>query len=90
VQLYSAQSPAFLNSQDNPGAVTAAFTGVSNPLGLSINHAFGRLWPANAPTDLDGLGTSTICDPDEAPLAGAPNPLAGGVFAGPLVSLSLS
>jgi hypothetical protein len=84
VQLYSAQSPAFRNSQDNPGAVTAAFTGVSNPLGLSINHAFGRLWPANAPTDLDGLGTSTICDPDGAPLAGAPNPLAGGVFAGPL------
>lgn len=84
VQMYSAQSPAFLNSQDNPNTVTATFTGVSNPLGLSINNAFGRLWPANAPAGLDGIGTSTICDPDGAPLAGAPNPQAGGVFAGNL------
>jgi hypothetical protein len=84
VQLYSAQSPAFLNSQHYPSAVTATFTGVSNPLGISINNAFGRMWPANAPTDLDGIGTSTICDPDGAPLAGAPNPQAGGVFAGAL------
>lgn len=84
VQMYSAQSPAFLNSQDNPNTVTATFTGVSNPLGLSINNAFGRLWPANTPAGLDGIGTSTICDPDGAPLAGAPNPQAGGVFAGNL------
>jgi hypothetical protein len=84
MQMYSAQSPTFLNSQDNPNTVTATFTGVSNPLGLSINNAFGRLWPANAPAGLDGIGTSTICDPDGAPLAGAPNPQAGGVFAGNL------
>jgi len=38
-----------------PGAVTAGFTGVSNPLGLSINNAFGRLWPANAPYGLGGI-----------------------------------
>ncbi|MCM3874010.1 MAG: hypothetical protein ND895_25255 [Pyrinomonadaceae bacterium] len=84
VQLYSAQSPAFINGNNNPSAVTAGFTGVSNPLGLSINNAFGRLWPANAPDGLRGIGTSTILDPSGLPLAGAPNPQAGGVFAGDL------
>jgi hypothetical protein len=84
VQLYSAQSPAFLNGINTPAAVTAGFTGVSNPLGLSINNAFGRLWPANALTGLYGIGTSTILDPNGAPLANAPNQTAGGVFAGNL------
>jgi hypothetical protein len=84
VQMYSAQSPAFLNSINTPGAVTANFTGVTNPLGLSINNAFGRLWPANAPFGLEGIGTSTILDPPGEPLAGAPNPQTGGVFAGNL------
>jgi hypothetical protein len=82
VQLYSAQSAAFRNGVNNPSAVTAEFTAVSNPLGLSINNAFGRLWPANAPTGLQGIGTSTIVDPSGIPLAGAPSALAGGVFAG--------
>jgi hypothetical protein len=84
VQMFSANSPTFFNGVNNPLAVTANFTGVSNPLGLSINNAFGRLWPANAPTGLDGIGTSTILDPSGIPLAGAPNPQAGGVFAGDL------
>ena len=84
VQMYSAQNTAFLNSINTPGAVTAGFTGVTNPLGLSINNAFGRLWPANAPFGLDGIGTSTILDPPGEPLAGAPNSHAGGVFAGNL------
>src|SRR5215813_15468268 len=84
VQLFSAQSPPFRNGVNNPSAVTAQFTGVSNPLGLSINNAFGRLWPANAPHGLEGIGTSTILDPTGIPLAGAPNPIAGGVFAGNL------
>src|SRR5262249_56191524 len=74
VQMFSANSPAFFNGVNNPLAVTANFTGVSNPLGLSINNAFGRLWPANAPTGLDGIGTSTILDPSGIPLTGAPNP----------------
>jgi hypothetical protein len=52
VQMFSAQNPAFLNSINNPRAPTANFTGVTNPLGLSINNAFGRLWPANAPYGL--------------------------------------
>ena len=87
VQMFSAQSPAFLNSINNPLAPTANFTGVSNPLGLSINNAFGRIWPANAPYGLAGLGTSTILDPPGEPLAGAPNPtLVGGVYAGALTN----
>lgn len=84
VQMYSAQSPSFRNGNNNPQAVTAAFTGVSNPVGLSINNAFGRLWPANVPAGLAGIGTSTILDPTGVPLAGAPNTAAGGVFAGDL------
>jgi hypothetical protein len=84
VQMYSAQNPAFLNSIHNPTAATARFTGVSNPLGLSINNAFGRLWPANAPYGLEGIGSSTIDDPTGEPLAGPPNPMLGGVYAGSL------
>jgi hypothetical protein len=84
VQLYSAQSRGFLNLVNNPSAATAQFTAVSNPLGISINNAFGRLWPANAPYGLRGIGTSTIVDPSGLPLAGAPNIQAGGVFAGDL------
>jgi hypothetical protein len=80
VQLYTAQSPAFINGFYNPTAVTARQTGVSNPLDLSINNAFGRLWPANAPFGLDGPGTSSIDDPDGRPLKGAPNPTTGGVY----------
>src|SRR5215471_21114319 len=64
------------------------FTATScNPLGLSINNAFGRLWPANAPYGPLGIGSSTIADPTGEPLAGAPNPtLIGGVYAGTLTS----
>src|SRR2546426_520414 len=80
VQLYTAQSPAFLNGFYNPAAVTADQASVSNPLDLSINNAFGRLWPANAPFGLDGPGTSTIDDPDGRPLKGAPNTTTGGVY----------
>jgi hypothetical protein len=84
VQLYTAQSPDFRNGFYNPTAVTADQTSVSDPIGLSINNAFGRLWPANAPFGLDGPGTSTIDDPDGRPLKGAPNPTTGGVYLGDL------
>jgi hypothetical protein len=84
VQMYSAQNAAFLNLIHNSMAATAGFTGVTNPLGLSINNAFGRLWPANAPYGLEGIGTSSILDPTGEPLAGAPDPALGGVFAGNL------
>jgi hypothetical protein len=84
VQMYSAQSPMWRNGFYNPTAVTANQTGVSNPLGISINNAFGRLWPANAPYGLAGPGTSSIDDPDGRPLKGAPHPTTGGVYFGSL------
>jgi hypothetical protein len=84
LQMYSAQSSAFLNSIHNPSASTARYTGVSNPLGLSINNAFGRIWPANAPYGLEAIGSSSIDDPTGEPLAGAPDPQLGGVYAGNL------
>jgi hypothetical protein len=80
VQMYSAQSPNWRNGFYTPTAVTANQTGVSNPLGISINNAFGRVWPANAPYGLSGPGTSSIDDPDGRPLKGAPNTTTGGVY----------
>ena len=85
LQLFTAQSPPFLNKVNTPLAVTAAMTAVNMPLGISINNAFGRLWFADW-TGGTGLGTLTIIDPTGAPLAGAPSPLAGGVFAGSLTN----
>ncbi len=80
VQLFTAQSPAFLNGVNTPGAVTADRPPVSNPLGISINNGFGRLWFANAPGG--ATGTDSIEDPNGVPLAGAPSKVVGGVFSG--------
>lgn len=82
IQFYTGQSPAFANAVTTPGAATAAYPAVSNPLGLSINNAFGRLWFANAPAGATGEGTLSITDPGGMPLAGAPSKVAGGIFAG--------
>ena len=41
VQMFSANSPNWLNAVNNAHANTAPYTGVSNPLGLSNNNAFG-------------------------------------------------
>jgi hypothetical protein len=88
VQMFAANSANWLNSINNPSALTKQYTGVSNPLGLSNNYAFGRLWPANAPFDDSGMGSSSILDPTGLPLAGpplaAPNALIGGVYVGNL------
>jgi hypothetical protein len=84
VQLYTAQSPAFVNGVNNPDAITAPLPPVSAPLAISINNAFGRLWFANAPSGLAGPSTESIVDPGGVPLAGAPDKLAGGVFASDL------
>jgi hypothetical protein len=84
VQMFSANSPHWVNGVNNPGANAARFAGVSNPLGLSNNNAFGRVWPANAPFGDAGIGSSSIDDPTGLPLAGPPNPLIGGVYAGSL------
>jgi hypothetical protein len=86
VQVFTANNAAFLNGIANPNAVTANYTGASNPMGISLNWAFGRLWPANAPNGLGGEGTSTILDPQGFGLAGAPNPKLGGVYAGSLTN----
>ena len=82
VQVYAAQNSAFLNSVRNPTAVTSELPAVSLPLGISINNGNGRPWVANAPNGAIGMGTVTVLDPQGYPLAGPPNPLAGGVFTG--------
>jgi len=82
--MFSANSPTWANGVNNSGAVTASYTGVSNPLGLSNNNAFGRIWPANAPFGLEGIGSSAILDPTGLPLKGPPNPVIGGVYVGAL------
>jgi hypothetical protein len=86
VQMFSANSPHWYNAVNNPGANTANYTGVSNPLGLSNNNAFGRIWPANAPFSDAGVGSSTILDPTGLPLKGAPNSVIGGVYGGSLTN----
>jgi hypothetical protein len=86
VQMFSANSPHWSNGVNNFGANTASYTGVSNPLGLSNNNAFGRLWPANALFGDTGVGSSSILDPDGRPLKGAPSPVIGGVYVGDLTN----
>jgi hypothetical protein len=56
VQMYSAQSPQFLNSIHNPTAATASFTGVSNPLGISITTPLGGYGRLTRPLGLTGSG----------------------------------
>jgi hypothetical protein len=82
VQMFSANSPDFLNQINNPNALTKQYAAVSNPLGLSNNNGFGRIWPANSPFGLEGIGSSSIVDPTGLPLAKPPNPEIGGVYVG--------
>jgi mono/diheme cytochrome c family protein len=86
VRLFTAQSPPFLNSVTSPNAASASQPSVSNPLGISINNAFGRLWFASAPKGAQGVGLDSIIDPGGMPLAGAPSKLGGGVFAGDITN----
>ena len=85
-KLFSANSPFWLNSVNNPDANSGPYAGVSNPLGLSNNNAFGRIWPANSPLGERGMGSSSILDPTGLPLKGAPNSLIGGVYVGSLTN----
>ena len=82
VQVYAANNAAFLNSIYEPQAVTANEVSASLPLGISLNNGNGRPWLANSPMGAKGPGTITVLDPYGAPLAGAPYPVAGGVFSG--------
>jgi hypothetical protein len=86
VHLLTAQTPAFVNNMSNPQAVTAALAPVAAPTGIVLNHAFGRLWLANAPAGLRGVGVVSVLNPDGWPRAGAPSRTAGGVFAGTLTN----
>jgi len=92
VQMFSANSPHWLNSVNKNittnGVLpnTAQYAGVSNPLGLSNNNGFGRIWPANAPFGDTGVGSSSILDPTGLPLAGPPNQKIGGVYVGRLTN----
>jgi hypothetical protein len=86
VQLLTAQAPAFVNGVSNPRAVTAALAPVAAPAGIALNHAFGRLWFANAPAGLRGVGVASVIDPDGRPRTGAPSRTACGVFAGTLTN----
>lgn len=81
VQIYTANSPAFVNGIKNPHAVTRELPAVSLPLGISINNGFGRPWFANAPLGSTGPGTITVEDANGEPFVGA-NREAGGVFFG--------
>jgi hypothetical protein len=88
VQLFTAQSPAFLNSIHSPGATSAAYPSVSNPIGISINNGFGRLWFSNTPYGAQKMGTESIVDPTGEPLNNAPSKLLGGIFAGDITNRS--
>ncbi|MDQ3956080.1 MAG: putative sulfate exporter family transporter [Actinomycetota bacterium] len=87
VQMYTAQAPSFLNRLPNSEADTADMPAVSNPLGISVNNAFGRPWFANAPmSGSAGIGMESVLDPDGRPLSEALSERAGGVFAGSLTN----
>lgn len=86
VRLFSAQSPAYLNSIHTPGAATAGLPSASLPTGISNNNGHGRPWYSNAPAGASGDGTITVIDPHGEPLAGGPSAVAGGVFAGDLTN----
>jgi hypothetical protein len=88
LKLFTAQSPRFRNGANTPQAATADLPAVSNPLGISINNAFGRLWFPSAPSGSRGYGLESILDPGGPPLANAPSKLAGGLFAGDLTNRS--
>lgn len=82
VRVYTANNAAFLNSVYHPTVVTANLTGAALPTGISLNGGNGRPWFSNSPTGSAGEGTITVIDPNGAPLLGAPDPVAGGIFAG--------
>lgn len=86
IKLYTAQSPAFVNSAYNRRARTANLPAVSSPRYISINNAFGRPWIANSPLGLHGFGTDSVLDPNGRPLDNAPSTEAGGVFAAALTN----
>src|SRR5579863_1184169 len=90
VRAHCADSARRRHPMSPPSTVGSGYAGggpgVGNPLGLSNNNGFGRIWPANSPFGLAKIGSSSILDPNGQPLAGAPNPLIGGVYVGDLTN----
>ncbi len=82
IQLYTAQSAAFVNRIHNSRAETAHLPAVAGPRYISINNGFGRPWLASGPMGANGIGLNTVLDPNGRPLDNAPSSSAGGVFAG--------
>jgi hypothetical protein len=64
VQLFTAQSGRFVNTANSPDSASAAMPAVSNPLGISINNAFGLISFANAPWGFGTAGTALTAGPD--------------------------
>lgn len=84
--MWTANNAAFLNGRFNPKSVTPNEVGASLCTGLSINNGNGRPWLSCSPNGTNGYSTITVLDPDGAPLNGAPDAVAGGVFAGNLTN----
>jgi hypothetical protein len=81
VQVYTANHGSFVNSSQNPLAITQVLPAVSVPTGISIDNAFGRLAFSSSVNSRDGEGWESILDADGRPFKG-PFTVAGGVFAG--------
>jgi mono/diheme cytochrome c family protein len=64
VQLFTAQSPRFVNAANLPESAVPPILPVSNPLGISINNAFGLPSFANAPWGFGAAGTVLTASPD--------------------------
>ncbi len=86
VMLFTANSPGFMNRIYNPSATTADLPAVTNPTGISINNAFGRVWVTGEPFGGKGAGIHSVLDPDGRPFNGAPSKTAGGTFSGALTN----
>jgi len=82
VQVYTGNNAAFLNSVYHPAAPTANLTASALTTAISLNDGNGRPWTSNAMNGSNGEGSIGVIDPNGAPLQGAPDPVAGGVFAG--------
>ena len=82
VQVYAAQSPAFLNSVTEPQAVTSDLPSASLPLGISLNNGNGRPWIANAPNGASGIGNHYGARPAGLPAGGSAEHGRGGRLRG--------
>ena len=89
VQLYTAQSPAFINGVNTPKATTAALPPVSNPLGISINNGFGFGFQTHRPArEASVLSRSSTLAGSRSPARRASSPAASLPVIRPTVTRS--